>query len=403
MGRVQVRMTQHIQDFWLVLITTCADIFRGMLRSLVVVVGAANVLVSRRLAEIEECVTHLDSYYTCAEVTDLPGDDPYYYGDDEDDVALFCEALNVTDCPSACTDEYEAAVSCYAEAQCEREYECGAPQSFDPTVPVATLGLYNVDSAPVCFEWTTASDWHTLETADFGDIRYAEIDATAAVPGRRVFVRATHCDGTTLADGIVEVYGTASNLASFGVDSFLQTARVDGEDPSAYVFNEFRDNCTFSLTGDTVVGVHDLATIDLSCDDVLATATVGVECGDDSASVDLDPKSICADTSLHFVATAKADARRDLVLRLFQATDTCASTCVSQGGGSSKKSNRTTLVYIIVGIVGALVVLCLVVVAIKVCYKKDEDEFDADLDKRRKEAAASNKMTSAYDDDDALL
>lgn len=362
----------------------------------VVVPALANLLVERRLTIIPECAELLDSYYTCAGVTELPGDDPYYYGDDDE---LFCGALNLTACPSVCTVEYEAAVACYAVAQCERGYECGTPASNDLTVPVATLGLYNVNASDVCFEWTTANDWQQLDTAAFGDIRYAEIDAAAPIDGRRVFVRATDCDGTTLADGIAEVYGTSSNLASFGIDDFMQTARV--QDVSTYVFNEFGGTCTFSLTGDAVVAVHDLATIDWGCDDLLTTTTVDVTCGDDAAAVRVDPKAICADTSLHFVATANADDR--LVLRLFQATDSCASTCVAQGGGSKKSSNsRTLLIYVIVGVVGALVVLGLVAVCVKLSYKKDGDEYDADLDKRRKEASA-NKMTTAFDDDDALL
>lgn len=325
------------------------------------------------------CAPKLETFYACdggnEDVADENERDPYYYADDDD----FCAAIAEIECSvveDECGTEYEAAVSCYSEAACGRSFSCLETNPSSPSKTVGSVAFYNVNPAQdeVCFEYGTSPQMSSKSgPVEFGETVLVEIDLTSEGIAHDLFVRVSDSCGegpARIFDNIAQIYSSSSNLVGWGASStsqggYLQSLRRDDEGAAAYFLNEFsqESDCVFTWAGMTTnpVSLHEAATFDLTCADLEDIEEVSVECGSRTfASLEIVLDDFCADTSLHFVATATGTNDEQLTLRLFQAADkeTCEEKC-SPSNSKKKKSDDFVGMALIVGvIVVALALIC---------------------------------------------
>lgn len=391
-------------------LTTTAATTSSLLSGAISAPHYPNLLLDngRRLqvddATAAACGPTLEAYYNCAGVTEDSPENPsdlYYY--DTEDVSVFCDAITALEKSESCSTigfvgnvtcqaEYEAALSCYAEAACGSPFEC------EPSTPpgtsyklVSVIAFYNVnpDFEPVCFTFATRSNWdmQTSVSVAYGEIAHSGLLVTGDVPEPyQLFVRvSTACPSSSaLVESVVDVYSSQSNLISWSLPAddtsrgYLQTIRLDGPEPMTYFLNEVADQkCEFTnlMTPSSTysLGFHEAATVDLSCDDLI-NAEFSVSCqGTGAAKVSktlrIDPRDICADTSLHMVAYS-VPGGNDLNFSLFQAGNVCQRTCESSSPATKGKKNKSKS-KLSDGVIAAIVVCAVVVVVlgIVVAYK----------------------------------
>ena len=349
------------------------------------------------------CGPKLEAYYECAGVTDEdPDNTAYYYSSEEDEDDEFCEALDRIDCSTIeCQSEYEDAMACYAEASCDAPFSC-ADTPEPPTTTESTkarLAFYNVNAEhdAVCFSFgTTPAASSSSGLVSFGSVVHVDL---AVAERAQAFVKVSEtCDGTALANNIADVYSTsASNLVSFGVSAYLSTVRLDGPETTSFFLNEFSADaaCTFSWTDGLAtqpngsVALHQATTLDLDCDGLRSAGGLHVDCGDGrTASIDLTAKDICADTSLHFVATK--NLLGDLELRLFQATDACRRTCEDDDDddGDSTLPIGALAAIVVAGLFLLVLVCVFAYCRCRAAPFRDKDEYRIELG----DAPTTNEM-----------
>lgn len=401
-----------------------------------------NLLLDhRRRLQVDDataaaCEPTLQAYYDCAGVTEDPAEDTsslYYY--DTEDISVFCDAVTaledsescstIGDVDFACQAEYETAITCYSEAACGSPFECVASQ---PPVAVeklvANIAFYNVNpnSDVVCFSYATNNRGATAETlveVAYEQTVHADIYLSLDVSEPyQVFVRVSEtCElGSWVVESMVDVYLSASNLISWSLPAdvtssgYLQTIRRNGPEPTIYFLNEVTEqNCEFKnlvAPYSYSVGFHQAATVDLSCDD-LERAEFAVSCkrtsgANFSETLLLNPRDICADTSLHLVAYS-APGGDDVNFDIFQGTDAsdaCERRCKSGGGSKKSKSGLSSGVIAAIAVCAAVLVLLAIVVAYK--CRQSQSTGPSDSKEARVTLDTEENMVHTQDRDSML-